>query len=109
VFDSSNPDHYSVHLGLYARPVRLTSPSSPERISSKPSYLSPQSLPARPSERPVAVQGSQSVSRFQGNLPFPLFPLRGTVRAFDHRSRVAYLFLRLSALECLNIPADCMT
>jgi len=22
---------------------------------------------------------------------------------------LAYLFLRLSALECLNIPADCMT
>jgi hypothetical protein len=35
VFDSSNSDHYSVHLGLYARPVRLTSPSSPERISSE--------------------------------------------------------------------------
>ena len=35
-------------------------------------------------------------------LPFPLFPLRGTVRAFDHRSRLGLsCLLRLSALECL--------
>jgi hypothetical protein len=44
-------------------------------------------------------------------LPFPLFPLRGTVRAF--RVIVAGLayccLLRLSALECLNSFADCMT
>ena len=43
-------------------------------------------------------------------LPFPLFPLRGTVRAFDHRSRLGLSrLLRLSALECLTSFADCMT
>jgi hypothetical protein len=43
-------------------------------------------------------------------LPFPLFPLRGTVRAFDQRSRLGLAcWLRLSALECLNILADCLT
>ena len=41
-------------------------------------------------------------------LPFPLFPLRGTVRAFGHRSRLGLSVLRLSALECLNSLADCM-
>jgi hypothetical protein len=42
-------------------------------------------------------------------LPFPLFPLWGTVRAFDHRSRLGLAcWLRHSALECLNILADCM-
>ena len=43
-------------------------------------------------------------------LPFPLFPLRGTVQAFDHRSRLGLsCLLRLSALECLHSFADCMT
>jgi len=33
-----------------------------------------------------------------------------SVRAFDHRSRLGLAcLLRLSALECLNILADCMT
>src|SRR5208337_965765 len=43
-------------------------------------------------------------------LPFPLFPLRGTVRAFGHRSRLGLAcLLRLSALECLISLADSLT
>ena len=43
-------------------------------------------------------------------LPFPLFPLRGTVLGPSIIvPGLAYLFLRLSALECLNILADCRT
>ena len=36
----------------------------------------------------------------QSYLPLPI------VRAFGHRSRSAYLLLRLSALECLTSLAD---
>jgi hypothetical protein len=42
-------------------------------------------------------------------LPFPLLPLRVPFGPSIIVPGLAYLFLRLSALECLNILADCMT
>src|SRR5690348_18353087 len=42
-------------------------------------------------------------------LPFPLFPLRVPFGPSIIVPGLAYLLLRLSALECLNSLADCMT
>ena len=77
------------------------------------------SLPGRPSGlhpylppegQTILVFCRVSSLRSTAYLPFPLFPLRGTVRAFDHRSRLSLAcLLRLSALECLHILADGMT
>jgi hypothetical protein len=42
-------------------------------------------------------------------LPFPLFPLRVPFGPSITVPGSAYRLLRLSALECLNSLADCMT